>query len=183
MPQGKAWDNFFNNIDNKTDLVKLALEFFKSLEGRSLLKIPLIFTCQTACYRLTKDDVNTLPYMNHEEADSKIICRVCATDTPVLVVSKDTDVFILLVYAMHTTTPKFDWILQTDKQEFINIKEVLQYIGHDVANVFLQFHAITGCDTSSFKYRRGKRATMKKLLQDTSICKYLQKLGSGEYII
>ena len=28
MPQGKAWDNFFNNIDNKTDLVKLALEFF-----------------------------------------------------------------------------------------------------------------------------------------------------------
>ena len=38
MPPGKRWDACFHNIKNKADLVQLVLKFFKSIEGRSLLK-------------------------------------------------------------------------------------------------------------------------------------------------
>ena len=177
MPQGKRWDDFFHNIKNKADLVQLALKFFKSIEGRSLLNIPLIFTCETQCYKITNDEVEAMPHLNYEEADSKIIFRVCEEDTPVLVRAKDADMFVLLVFARSLTQTKFEWIMQTDKHECIDIDKVYRYLGDDIARIFPQFHAITGCDTTSYKFRRGKRSVIKKLLKKKHLCHYLQNLG------
>ena len=103
MLQGKAWSAFFHNTENKNNLIELALNFFRSLEGRSPINQTLVFTCKhkvrTCKHKISKEDVDTLNDCNHLEADIKIIYRGCAENTPVIVVTKDTDVFVLLLYA------------------------------------------------------------------------------------
>ena len=136
-----------------------------------------MFTCESKCYKLSEDDVECMPYLTHEEADSKIIYRTQAEDTPVVVWAKDTDIFVLLVYARSQTNPQSPWILQIDKQQFVDIKKVYDYVGYEVASVLPQFHAITGSDSTSYKYNKGKIGALKKLLKDKSLCRYLRSLG------
>ena len=120
MPQSKKhWDSFFNNVENKADLVRLALECFKSVEGRSHIRGTLVFTCENQCYKLTNEEVAAMPYLNHEEADSKIICRVCTEDTPVFVWAKDANIFVLLIYARSLKQPRLEWVMQIG-HEFID---------------------------------------------------------------
>ena len=107
-----------------------------------------------------------MPYLNHEKADSKIIYRVCQGDTPVLVRAKDTDIFVLLVFAKSLAQPKSEWTMQTDRHECIGIDKVYLYVVDDIAQTLLQFHAITDCDTTPFKFKRGKVPSMKNLLKN-----------------
>ena len=46
---------------------------------------------------ITEHSVSTLFLCNHEEVDSQLVLHATESDTEVVVVSKDTDVFALLV--------------------------------------------------------------------------------------
>ena len=100
MPQGKHWQEFFHNDANKEDLIRMASEFFRSAEGRKLFTIPLIITCREEAWEISKSKVKVPPRCNHEVADTRMILHTNSKDTPVVVVAKGTDVFVLLVHAM-----------------------------------------------------------------------------------
>ena len=65
------------------------------------------------------------------------------------------------MYARSQTNPQSPWILQIDKQQFVDIKKVYDYVGYEVASVLPQFHAITGSDSTSYKYNKGKIGALK----------------------
>ena len=75
---------------------------------------------------------------NHEEAGARVVFNVCLKDTNCVVVSKDTDVFVLIVFA------------------FANIGKVVKYLGSNLSLKFAHIHAITGCDTTLFMFSIGK---------------------------
>ena len=113
--------------------------------------------------------------MNHEEADSQdYLSSMCCGYSSAGCVKRHRCSCFTCAYHIHYQAKI--WLgSSTGKQQFII--EVLHYVGFDIANVFLQFHAITTFNTTSFKYRRGKRAALKKLMMNKSFCKLLEKLG------
>ena len=44
MLKGNAWGNFFNNIENTKDLIRLVARYLTSADGRKQLTIPLVIT-------------------------------------------------------------------------------------------------------------------------------------------
>ncbi len=121
MVQGNNWINFFNNIENKNDLIKTAAEYYCSFDGRRLLSTPLIFTHNEKTWRATRVSLEELLPCNHEEADTRMVLHCCIEDTNVVVVSKDTDVLILLVHAFTVTKPQQKWYMKIDHQKYVDI--------------------------------------------------------------
>ena len=139
----------------------MAAEFFRSAEGRKLLTIPLIITCREEAWEISKSKVEVLPRCNHEEADTRMILHANSKDTPVVVVAKDTDVFVLLVHAMQKCKPTNEWFMFIDKEKFVKIRKIVEKFGSKVCCVLPQIHAMTGCDTTAYKYNVGKVKVMK----------------------
>ena len=88
---------FFRNIENKTDLIKMVVIFFTLPEVRQRLETPLITNDKDTTLMITEHSVSTLFLCNHEEADCRLVLHATESDTEVVVVTKDTDVFVLLV--------------------------------------------------------------------------------------
>ena len=164
---GKEWDDFFSNPDNKNDLVKLALNFLKSPEGRCLLKCSLVFTYFDNQYLITPEFVEVLPMCNHIEADSKMIYRASVHDDPIVIVAKDTDVFVLMIYALNKIKPSYNWFTNIDSEKFIEITSIVDFLGSTLSSVLPQLHAITGCDTTAYKHNISKESSVKKLIKKT----------------
>ena len=109
MVQGNDWLSFFNHIGNKSDLIKVASRFFRQSEIRSNFKTQMIFTEEDKTWRITSDEASEIFRCSHEEADTRMVLHACLEDTNVVVVSKVTDVLILLVHAFSIAKPRNDW--------------------------------------------------------------------------
>eukprot|EP00794_Sanderia_malayensis_P012581 gene12581-biopygen10020 len=180
MMQGKDWQEFLHNDANKENLIQIAADFFRSAEGRKLLTIPLIITCKDEAWEISKTSVKALPRSNHEEADTKIILHASSIDTAVVVVAKDTDVFVLLVYAMQNCSPSEEWYMCIDNNKYVKIRNIIQRFGSKICNALPQVHAITGSDATAYKYNVGKIKVIKKLMAKETHCDLIQDLGKDE---
>ena len=78
--------------ENKQELINLALVYFRSLNFRQTMKAPIVFTCKHLSYEITADSAEVLDSCNHQEADTRLVLLAGSHDTPVVVISKDTDV-------------------------------------------------------------------------------------------
>ena len=67
-----------------------------------------------------------------------MVFNACLKDANCVVVSKDTDVFVLMVFV------------------FANIGKVVKYLGNDFSLEFPHIHAITGCDITLLMFSIGK---------------------------
>ena len=177
MLQGEEWKNFFSNPENKNNLTELALDFFRSLDGRKLLRTPMIFTCAERRYEISQDGVELLQYCNHLEADSKMIYQACCADMPVVVVAKDTDVFVLMIHAMSKTPITKKWLMSHERDHYIDISKVVLYLGTEICRTLPQIHAMTGCDTTAYKFGVSKISTIKKIIKNVNFCKLIENLG------
>ena len=99
MLQPDAWKSFFNNIDNKTNLINLLVAYLRSDSFSNQIRIPVIVNDDKNTWKITREFSEIIFKSNHEEADTRIILHALQEDTKVVVVSKDTDVLSLLVYA------------------------------------------------------------------------------------
>ena len=97
MPQGDQWHTFFNNKDNKEDLISLAVSFFKSDGGRRLLYYPFIINIKEETWKITRQTVQLLQRCNHEEADYRMVFHAGQTQSKAVIVAKDSDVLNLTV--------------------------------------------------------------------------------------
>lgn len=107
----------------------------------------------------------------HEEADVLLISytleMVKTGKSDIQIISDDTDVFILLLFFFWKHKLSCNISMQKFNGEVININASASNLG-DKCSQLLAFHALTGCDTVSFPYRKGKIAAL-KLLQNSSI--------------
>ena len=182
MVQGNDWLSFFNHIGNKSDLIKVASRFFRQSEIRSNFKTQMIFTEADKTWRITSDEASEIFLCSHEEADTRMVLHACLEDNNVVVVSKDTDVLILLVHAFSIAKPKNDWYMKIDQSKYVEIRKVCMYLGEDICLKLPKIHAVTGCDTTSFFFGVSKIKVLKKIMKDNSKLKWLDSLGESEVL-
>jgi hypothetical protein len=108
-----------------------------------------------------------MPECNHEEADTRIVVHVLHAiqveqAKSVLVRTVDTDVVVILVgtfYNLKSIVPDLDlWVAFGMGRNFsyININTICVSLGEARSRSLPVFHALTGCDTTSSFYGKGK---------------------------
>ncbi len=94
------------------------------------------------------------------DADTVIVSTALAVveaeERPVVVVGTDTDLLVMLVARASATTDVYMKCCSNPEMIF-SINEIQHSIG-DTRNHLMALHAVTGCDTVSAIYRRGKKA-------------------------
>ena len=83
----------------------------------------------------------------------------CSTtgSSAVVVVSEDTDVFVLCVsYSSQVPCPLYVKCCSTTRIQYFDVKKVAQMLGADKRKALLGLHAFTGCDTVSTFAGEGK---------------------------
>ena len=150
-----------------------------SVEG---IRIPLFFTRRDECWKYHQSNLIRLPDCNHEEADTKLIFHALREDTDCVVVARDTDVLVLMVYAYAKHRIRRNWYMKYSAGKYANIGKIVQYLGNTVALKLPFIHCITGCDTTSYLYGVGKTKVLNKCLRQPKVLSLLSSLGvsSGE---
>ena len=75
------------------------MAYLRSDSFSNQIQIPVNVNDDKNTWTITREFSEIIFKSNHEETDTQIIQHVLQEDTKVVVVSKDTDVLILLVYA------------------------------------------------------------------------------------
>ena len=103
MLQGEKWQEFLHSGENKNALISLMSNFFESDEGRKHLNLPTIITSGKRNIKIQDRHVTEMFNCNHEEADTRLILHAVLLEGDVVVVAKDTDVLILMIWAYSWT--------------------------------------------------------------------------------
>lgn len=78
----KNWVDLFNDPNNKNDLIKLVFSYFQTDDGRNLLEIPIVAK-------------------KFEDLDTRLHFHGAISKVAVLITTKDTDLFLILIYALY----------------------------------------------------------------------------------
>ena len=90
-------------------------------------------------------------------ADTRLVLHASLEDRDTVVVSKDTDVFILLVSAFNKLVEVWSrWLLKYENEKFADIRGICEAIGSDMCGALPAIHALSGCDTTSYFLRSEK---------------------------
>ena len=113
---------------------------------------------------------------NHEEADVNIVSYLLLLyeqKNHIQVVADDTDIFVLLVYFVWKFKIATQISMKKHDGQIININDTVKKLG-DKCQALLPLHAITGCDSVSYPFGKGKvtavNLLLKKDLQLTALC-------------
>ena len=122
------------------------MAYLRSDSFSDQIRIPVIVNNDK--WKITREFSEIIFKSNHKEADTRIILHALQEDTKVVVVSKDTDVLILLVYAYAKYKPTKEWYMKIDANKFSSIKSIVEYLGSNISVCLPQMHALTGSDTT-----------------------------------
>ena len=138
--------------------------------------MPYMITAGNKIYRLQKDgDAEEKCY--HEEADTRLVLIAFEEQTDVVIVAKDTDFLVLLVWAYSFYNVKYKWYFKYDR-----ISVICDYVGRDLCLTLPAFHSLTGCDTTSYFFRTGKLRAFKKVLADPTKLTLLASLDKERFL-
>ena len=129
---------------------------------------------------INSEGVSSMFECNHEEADYRLVLHALISQQDVVIVAKDTDVLVLLMWAYVHFRVQFKWYMMYEKGIFADISLICQYFGNILCGNILSFHAITGCDTTSYMFRVGKIKVFKKLEKNPDLCMMLRALENDE---
>ena len=126
MPQGDKWLSLLSNGESKTDLFHLFVNFLKIYEKN----VPIVINVGEYTWRI-EDGVSPLYlfYCNNEEADSRIVLHASKCSGNVVIVAKDTDILMLLIYSYSTCEISKEWVLKYDTNSYANVGTVCKYLG------------------------------------------------------
>ena len=128
MPQGKNCREFLSNIQNKSQLLKLFIEYLTQENTRKVLMGRAILNIEKDTVLISQSQQQSLFTLNEEEANTRIALHCSERIKAVFVKAKDT-VLILMVYAFAITFPPYDWYLQIDNGKIVSIKKIYQVFG------------------------------------------------------
>ena len=97
-------------------------------------------------------------------------------DTPCVVRSKDTDVLVLLAFGYNRMKPPCNWFMQYENtaDTYADISMINMYLDANIVSCPPHYHALSGCDTPSFFYNRGKIPTRKKIQKNRHLLNLLK---------
>ena len=103
----------------------------------------------------------------HEEADVKIISyllQICPHHKHVQVLADDADIFVLLVYFIWYYKPLAYISMRKYNGKIIDITATVAKLGNKCSDI-LPVHALSGCDTVSYPYGKGKVSVINLMLK------------------
>ena len=170
----KQWRNFLCSPENKTRLIEFLVSDWSKEEKRSQLKGKEMYvTVGEICMRLTEDSVNECEALksSQEEANMRMILHAvhCSKSgySSVVVVSEDTDVFVLCIaFADNVTCPLYVKCGSKTRVQYVDVGKVTEMLGAAKCNALLGVHAFSGCDTVSAFTGRGKLSCLRLLGTD-----------------
>ena len=181
MVNGKDFQNFMHNKENKSELVKRFVDFISQPDTCKNLSVPYLINHRSTTLAISSSGVDTLFECNHEEADTRVVLHAFLSDGPVIIKAKDTDVLILTVYAFALKQPQADWCMQIDHKQFISIGKIVQFLGITTALHLPAFHALTGCDTTSYFFNVSKKSIFERARKRETL-PLLEHLGNEKVL-
>lgn len=178
MLKAGDWSNFFNNIENKSNLLNLLVQYCNSDTVKSKLDVPIVINDQANTWKISSSSTQKIFECNHEEADTRLVLHALLEDTKSVIVSKDTDVLVLLIYAFATFRPMSNWFMKIDFNKYVNIRKIVDHFGLPISKTLPHIHAVTGCDTTSYLYGVGKVKVLKKLQKSEESLNLIENLGA-----
>ena len=65
--------------------------------------------------------------------------------------------------------------MKIDHEKYINLLK--QHIGDEIREILPQFHAITGCDSTSFMFSVGKIKALKQIINNSELIHSIREIG------
>ena len=118
--------------------------------------------------------------LTHEEADTRLVLHAVHSQFHTVVVSsRDTDVLLLLVSHFQRMQCQHIWMKSgtSKKRRYIPIDEVFNKLPSGSPSSMLAFHALTGCDTTSYIGNHAKRSSWNIFKEHRGL---LKNVGIGE---
>lgn len=182
--------DFFTSTENKLQLVKFLCKYaptYAEVSENSELYICGGFDDPTKCYKLQGGNFTEVTNLksNHLEADCRIFCHIFQgvkqnTETEIIILSPDTDIFVLGIYFWHKLEKlgcRGLWFEGSRKKNrFLGCHLAAQSLGENVCNVLPALHSLTGCDTTS---RVGTKKQMLSAAKLNFVQNALLTLGDG----
>ena len=159
MPSGIKWHEFLRNAENKEQLLELIKRYVFDEKGQGLIKTPFVITVGDKIHKLQQNS-------DQEEADTRLRLLALQKQTDAIIVAQDTDVSVLLVWAYKKYHVRHKWYFKYDAEKYADVGAICDFLEEDVCLALPAFHAITGCDTTSYFYRAGKLRVFKKVNVD-----------------
>ena len=156
------WQSFLRNDENKTELFCFLSEHTVSIISQdkqiySTLQNSVLCTSDTA-------EKNEIEPRSHEEADTRMVLQVSHAaangHSKIMVRTGDTDVVVIVVSNLHKISAAEIWIsFGVGKyHRYLAAHEIAISLGPQRARSASMFHALTGCDVTSFFCGRGKKS-------------------------
>ena len=143
----------------------------------------LFVTCGQKCWRIGQMGASLVNDLksSQEEADTRILLH--ASDqgyTSVIVVSEDTDVFVLLIaFAKEIPASLYQKRGTSTRVRYMHIRKLRAVLGDKLSQALIAFHAFTGCDIVSAFAGRGKTGPLKQLKKNEVAIDAFVQLGTS----
>jgi len=192
------WKSFIQNTLNKANLLNYMGEAWtaqhKSLPAGCTLILGGIFRDPGRAILLSADCQTELPELScekHEEADTRMFAHLAYSvqhlnHKRAVLMATDTDVILMCIYYVTRLDGLHElWVKKMDICLPAHaIAEALAVKYHaevaDVTSVLLATYTLTGCDTVSYPYRRGKRRAYKAAVDHMADLLPLARYGDPE---
>jgi len=184
------WKSFLRHSASKTQFTEFLLEEWRTDACAKRLEYRQVyFICGKQCFLLSSNGLQTVctnqPELlsNQQEADTRIILHMlfadncCIQPCALLVLSPDTDVFILLLYYVNQVSGHL--LFETgagSHRRCIDVQRVASAIGIRMCMALPALHCFTGCDTTSAFVRKGKRKCFDLL--ESALCTEVKSTAS-----
>ena len=183
VPLPTNWSNFMALASNKADLARFLSEMvIEKAPGHKVFVVAGGFAEEKEV-QCSDPIADTTPLEAlHEEADTRLILSAINTNAEnITVAARDTDVLLLLVAHLHRMSYQNLWMMKgtSFKRKYIPVKEVCEKLPADSIEALLPFHAMTGCDTTSYISGHGKKSALKVLLKEPKITQRARYWGAN----
>ena len=168
--------------ENKADLAQFLSEelIVNASENKEIVVSGGFADEEVKCSKAAVDiSCTTALRFNHEEADTRLVLHALNSIYQTVAVSfRDTDVLVLLV--VHYSRAKCQKLRMSGtsgKGRHIPMEAVYNKLPQTSATCLLSFHALTGCDTTSYFANHTKKTCWKTFIENHQL---LCDLGIGE---
>lgn len=184
------WKKFLANGKNKEALLTFLVDQWRTLKIESNLKLYATYGDKCNLLVFVRDsfpDVRVIDDLrsDHEEADTRMLAHAknAAQDyARIIIRSPDTDVAIMCIAftnQFHPSSLYFATGVKTKRRvlSMDTMHQSLKDIHQLLPAALLGFHALTGCDSTSAFYGKGKRSSFNVVKQDEVSLQTLGKIG------
>ena len=181
VPLPNSWSNFLALPENKANLAKFLSEhLIANAPQEKVIVVAGGFSDGKEAQSSNQLVDPSLLCADHEEADTRLVLHAIVNSCDTVVVSaRDTDVLLLLVAHLPSMPSANVWMMAgtAARRKFFNIRAISENLPVGSLSALLPFHALTGCDTTSYISNHSKLSAW-KTFQDKHYL--LASLGEGE---